>query len=107
MIGEYTFRSTGYSVIRINNLYFIVPPSLITRPTDQTIMENKEFTFNCTASGNPTPKITWMKDGVPVGQGNTLSFEANRNQSGYYWCSAQNTFNTTANASSYLDVHCK
>lgn len=61
MIGEYTFRSTGYSVIRINNLYFIVPPSLITRPTDQTIMENKEFTFNCTASGNPTPLVSNAK----------------------------------------------
>jgi len=42
-----------------------------------------------------------------VGQGDTLSFEANRTQSGYYWCSAQNTFNTTANASGYLEVHCK
>ena len=107
MIGEYTSRSTGYSVIRINNLYFIVPPSLITRPTDQTIMENKEFTFNCTASGNPTPKITWIKDGKIVSEGDTWSFDTKRNHSGKYWCLADNGLNPAVNASANLDVQCK
>ena len=107
MIGEYTFGSTGYSVIRINNLYFIVPPSLITRPTDQTIMENKEFTFNCTASGNPTPKITWIKDGKTVVEGDKLKRKAHRSHTGRYWCLAENGLDVSANASAYLDVQCK
>ena len=88
-------------------LWIVVPPSCTVRLTYQTVIEGNIATFHCDAKGNPTPKITWMKDGMTVGQGNTLSFEANRNQSGHYWCFAQNTFNTTANASSYLDVHCK
>lgn len=39
--------------------------------------------------------------------GDTLSFEAFRNQSGKYWCSAENGLNVTVNASAYLDVQCK
>ena len=88
-------------------LSIVVPPSCTVRLNYQTVIEGNVATFHCDATGNPTPKITWMKDGMTVGQGDTLSFEANRTQSGYYWCSAQSTFNTTANASSYLDVHCK
>ncbi|XP_020621934.1 hemicentin-1-like isoform X3 [Orbicella faveolata] len=83
------------------------PPSCSVRLTHQTVIEGNLATFHCDATGNPAPKITWMKDGMTVGQGDTLSFEANRTQSGYYWCSAQNTFNTTANASGYLEVHFK
>ena len=90
-----------------SSIYFIVPPSLITRPTDQTIMENKEFTFNCTASGNPTPKITWIKDGKTVAEGEELNLKANRSQTGRYWCVAENGLEVPANASAYLDVQCK
>ena len=39
--------------------------------------------------------------------GDTLSFEAFRNQSGEYWCSVENGFDVTVNASAYLDVQCK
>ena len=53
------------------------------------------------------PKITWVKDGEAVAEGETLSFETKRNQSGKYWCLAENGFNSTANASAILDVQCK
>ena len=39
--------------------------------------------------------------------GETLSFEAKRNQSGKYWCLAESGLNPTANASAYLDVQCE
>ena len=70
-------------------------------------MEGATTTFHCNATGNPTPKITWTKDGKTVATGDTLRFEANRNQSGEYWCSADNGLDTTVNASAKLDVQCK
>ena len=90
------------------SFYFLtVPPSLSTKPSNQTIMENQELTFHCTGTGNPTPKITWVKDGKSVANGDTLSFKANRNHSGEYWCLAENGLKDTVNTSAYLDVHCK
>ena len=88
-------------------LFVAVAPSLTTRPSNLTLVEGDEATFLCSATGNPTPKMTWIKDGKTVGSGETLRFTANRNQSGKYWCLAENGFNSTANASAYLDVHCK
>lgn len=64
-------------------------------------------TFHCEATGNPTPEITWTKNGKTVGEGNKLSFEANKNQSGEYWCSAENGLETKINTSASLDVQCK
>ena len=76
-------------------------------PTNQTVIEADNATFQCTATGNPTPEITWTKDGRIVGTGETLNFAAFRNQSGRYWCSADNGIDSTVNASVYLNVLCK
>ena len=42
-----------------------------------------------------------------MARGETLSFETNRNQSGKYWCLAENGLNSTVNASAHLNVQCK
>lgn len=84
-----------------------VPPSLSTTPADQTLIEGTMATLHCVATGNPTPKITWTKDGKTVGRGETLRFEASRDQSGKYWCSAENGLNSTFNASAHIDVQCE
>lgn len=72
-----------------------------------TVIEGAMATFYCNATGNPTSKITWMKDGRTVATGNTLSFETNRNHSGRYWCLAENGLDETVNASAYLNVQCE
>lgn len=79
----------------------------MTKPTDQIIMENDPLTLHCTATGNPTPKVTWIKDGKTVGEGDELSFKPLRGQTGIYWCSAENGLDITVNASAYLDVQCE
>lgn len=86
---------------------FLVPPSLITKPSNQTIIENEIPRFHCTAIGNPVPKIKWIKDGKTLAEGDILTFGALRNHSGQYWCSAENGLGLTTNASAYLDVQCK
>ena len=80
---------------------------LTTEPSNQTVLEGTTVTFRCSATGNPTPNITWTKDGKGVGSGNILRFQTNRNQSGKYWCSAENGLNITADGSAFLNVLCK
>lgn len=88
-------------------MFVVVAPRLTTQPSNLTIDEGDEATFQCIATGNPTPKITWNKDGRTVATGETLSFKANRTNSGKYWCLADNGFDTIVNASTYLNVQCK
>lgn len=76
-------------------------------PVNQTINEMDTATFHCNATGNPTPKITWLKDGQTVATGDTLSFEANRTHSGKYVCSAENGLEKAIGASAYLNVQCE
>ena len=86
---------------------FAVAPTLLTRPTDQIILEGFNVTFRCLATGNPTPTTKWFKDGKTVGSGETLSFVANRIKSGKYWCSADNGLGAAVNGSANLDVQCE
>ena len=87
-------------------VHFVVPPSLTRKPSHKTIMENKKVTFHCAAIGNPVPQIVWMKNEELLGFGEALSFKAQRNQSGEYWCSASNGLGEAVNASANLDVQC-
>ena len=64
-------------------------------------------TFHCNATGNPIPKIKWIKDGKTVSLGDTLVIEANRNDSGKYLCLAENGLNATVSASTNLEVKCE
>lgn len=102
----YEFSSCRQLII-VNVIFFLVSPDVTIQTSYQTVIEDNVATIHCSAIGNPTPKISWIKDGMTVGTGNTLNFRAHRSQSGDYLCSAENGLNRTSNASSYLDVHCK
>ena len=89
-------------------MFIVVAPSLTTGPSNITIDENDEAEFQCIATGNPIPKISWINEsGKTVGTGETLTLKANRTDSGKYLCLADNGFKTTVNASAYLNVLCK
>ena len=94
-------------LLRIYFVKFAVLPSFTSKPSDLTVREDSEARFHCSASGNPTPEITWMKDGKTVAQGGVLRFSAKRNQSGEYQCSANNGLGVNITASASLDVQCK
>ena len=95
------------SIIFLMNLFVPVPPTIISAPRDKTIIEGASVTFHCNATGNPPARITWIKDGKTMSSGNVLTFKTSRNQSGEYWCTAENGLNSTVNASTSLDVQCK
>ena len=74
-------------------------------PANKTyyVLFGKSRTFSCRATGVPTPKITWHKDGIPVQNGEGVSVsrdgtlqltEAFKNQSGMYTCFAENLAST-------------
>lgn len=88
-------------------ILFSVEPHLITKPRDQTVVEYKPVSFQCTATGHPTPVITWTKDGRTVGTGSQLTFVTLRSHAGRYWCSANNGVSAGVRASAYLRVLCK
>lgn len=44
---------------------FSVPPDILDYPTstDMVVQENSNVSLTCAASGSPTPRITWRKEG--------------------------------------------
>ena len=76
-------------------------------PSDQTVMEEDQVMFNCSATGSPVPNITWIKDGKTVGEGDVFSFEATRGHSGIYRCLADNGIEKNIETSFLFNVQCK
>ena len=82
-------------------------PTLDSEPSNQTVTEGAKATLHCNATGNPAPSVRWIKDGKTVGNEDLLSFVTKRNDSGKYWCLAENGLSSTVTAMAYLDVQCK
>ena len=86
------------------------PPSISGSPPYTVIQEGKNVTLYCKVTGHPTPKITWTKDGslgVLIGAESFVILNVNRQQAGYYVCTARNGIGTSANTTLTLTVHCR
>ncbi|XP_054980117.1 LOW QUALITY PROTEIN: hemicentin-2 [Sorex araneus] len=102
--GAYECQATNEagSVSRRARLLVYVPPSIREdgRGANVSALAGQPLTLECDASGSPTPKVTWLKDGQPFLEARghrvqdgvqTLHFPGIQEQdSGTYSCRAEN-----------------
>ena len=109
-----------YNSITKNTVLLLInpgPPVIEDKPTNKTVNEGNNVTFQCRATGNPSPTLSWTKDGSTINQNsnNTVLSQDNetltitnvkRGDAGKYVCNAKNKIDSIS-ASAYLDVQCK
>ena len=67
------------------------PPEINPWLINQSVTYNSPLQFNCSLSGFPSPEVLWTRDGINIGQKNTLTIrQARFEDSGEYTCSAKN-----------------
>ena len=67
------------------------PPKINPQLINQSVTYNSPLQFNCSVSGFPTPEVLWTKDGMNLGEKNTLTIhQARFEDSGEYTCNATN-----------------
>ena len=83
------------------------------------MLEGLNVAFSCNASGNPTPKFSWTKNGSPINTTDNarISLSAgnkqlnitnvNRVDSGEYRCVANNSVGAVNSSAAFLIVQCK
>ncbi|KAB1258940.1 Hemicentin-1 [Camelus dromedarius] len=60
-------------------LTIYVPPTIegdLAMPLNKQVVVARSLTLDCVAAGNPTPVLTWLKDGVPVKASDNIRIEA-------------------------------
>ncbi|XP_048523151.1 uncharacterized protein LOC109545109 isoform X2 [Dendroctonus ponderosae] len=110
---------SAYKYASSNSSKLLIPPSISGYPYGHmgptSVPEGKNVRFHCSATGNPTPKITWQKfDNSPINRGAwedvqvpeaVLSFpQVNREHMGKYLCIADNGIPPPANHTFHLEV---
>ncbi|CAJ0933472.1 unnamed protein product, partial [Mesorhabditis belari] len=74
-------------------LHVLTPPSIENEERLLQVKEGSDLTIDCAASGNPTPTISWKRDGVLIKNQNSsklLISSANATDAGKYTCEARN-----------------
>ena len=95
---------------------FTDQPEITTQPQNMTSTEGENVTLSCNATGNPTPSLSWTKDGSAMHSPRiSLSLDnkkltianVNRDDSGDYQCVANNSVAAAATSGvATLDVQC-
>ncbi|XP_029939526.1 hemicentin-1, partial [Salarias fasciatus] len=75
--GQYTCKVTNEagSAEKSYKLDVYLPPTITggaDRPTERKVVLSKPVTLECEAEGHPPPSLTWLKDGVPVRDGESV-----------------------------------
>ena len=92
-------------------------PGITVHPDNVTEKEGKNATLLCNAMGNPVPKISWNKGGLPLSNNSRVNLSADnkhltitnvkRVDSGEYRCVATNSLGYVTSNPAYLGVQCK
>lgn len=89
-----------------------VPPTITVLPVRQSIATvGENLTLICNASGDPTPNITWTKEGKTAPQFNVSGHklhlvDVKREDFGSYKCTADNGYGTPATSLAVVNVKC-
>jgi len=79
--------------------------------SDQDVCEGPLVSLSCSATGKPTPSITWTRvaDGaqLPVVDGNYVMSNIQRSSNGTYRCTADNGAGNPVNRTVQVRVRCK
>lgn len=71
-----------------------VAPAITEQPMSTTGRVGEAINLTCTATGIPTPTITWFRDGSTI-EGAVFQFlyfpSVKPENRGYYYCTAENT----------------
>ncbi|KAK5869646.1 hypothetical protein PBY51_024348 [Eleginops maclovinus] len=75
--GQYTCKVTSVAGSAEKNLVLDVylPPTITggdDGPTERKVVLSKPLILECEAGGHPPPSLTWLKDGVPVRDGESV-----------------------------------
>ena len=84
-------------------------------------MEGQNVTFSCEVEGNPTPSVTWTKNGQRLNieansrltassannSHNLTITDVHRSDGGQYRCVANNSVNSSTSSAAELEVNCK
>ena len=75
------------------------------------------MTLSCNTTGNPSPILSWTKDGVSIGDNKGVIFSGdnetlsitnvNRTDSGNYRCVASNSLGDETSNAAKVDILCK
>ncbi|KAM7442287.1 Hemicentin-1 [Porites harrisoni] len=109
--GDYSctaWNGVGKKVSASASVTVHYPPSISGLPPNTVIQEGKNVTLYCNVTGNPSPKITWTKDGsvkVLSEAERFIILNVTRQQAGDYVCTARNGMGTSANTTLMLTVH--
>ncbi|XP_071494887.1 peroxidasin homolog [Diadema antillarum] len=84
-----------------------VPPVFTQSPSDLTVVSGAMIRLPCSASGDPTPVITWTKDGIQITEsakfsiseaGHLAIHDVGLDDEGRYECAARNTIGYASTA---------
>ncbi|XP_028259472.1 hemicentin-1 [Parambassis ranga] len=102
-VGQYTCKVTSVagSAEKSYELDVYLPPTIAggdDGPTERKVVLGKPLILECEAQGHPPPSLTWLKDGVPVRDGESVRvldqgkkieiLSATVSDSGRYVCAA-------------------